>query len=221
LKFVEAGRDGVTLHAPKGLAVIGKTLYVTDIDAVRGFDKETGKLLQTIDLKGLGALFLNDLTADDQGNLFVSDTTVFVDAKAIPTIFKIDTKNQHHASVLVRDEALGPPNGLVIHPKTKRLLANTWGVGKIVEIGPDGKITTLAQDPSWKDLDGLDYDNAGNIYISSFTGGTIYRLAPTGVVSEIKTGLKTPADINVDRKAGQILIPSFEGNAASTLDIGK
>src|SRR3972149_5241500 len=43
LKFVEGGKKGVTLHAPKGLAVIDSILYATDIDFVRGFDKETGE----------------------------------------------------------------------------------------------------------------------------------------------------------------------------------
>src|SRR5438132_7073994 len=30
LKFIEGGAYGVTLHAPKGLAILGKTLYVSD-----------------------------------------------------------------------------------------------------------------------------------------------------------------------------------------------
>src|SRR5438067_13900188 len=29
LKFIEGGASGVTLHAPKGLAILGKTLYVS------------------------------------------------------------------------------------------------------------------------------------------------------------------------------------------------
>ena len=45
LKFIEGGRDGVTLHAPRGLAIVGQTLYVADLDHVWGFDKATGKLL--------------------------------------------------------------------------------------------------------------------------------------------------------------------------------
>ena len=220
LKFVEGGKGGVTLHAPKGLDVIGNVLYVTDIDAVRGFNKETGKLLHDIDLKEMGALFLNDLTHDDQGNLYVSDTTMFVDPKAPGTIFKIETRNQHKASVFVQDAALGAPNGLVIHPRTKRLLADTWGEGKILEISPDGKIKTLVADAAWKDLDGLDYDNNGNLYTSSFTGGTIYKILPDMKVSVVKSGLTTPADINLDRKGNMILVPFFNGNAATTIKIG-
>ncbi len=221
LKFIEGGRGGVTLHAPKGLTLIGNLLYVSDIDAVRGFDKGSGKLLHDIDLKGMGALFLNDLTNDEQGNLYISDTTVFVDPKAPGTIFKIETKNQHKAAILVRDAALGPPNGLVIHPKTRLLLANTWGAGRIIEITQDGKLRTFTEDPAWKDLDGLDYDSVGNLYISSFTGGTIYKISPNLKAETVKSGLTTPADINIDRKGNMILVPSFNGNSAMTIPIGK
>src|SRR6266496_958619 len=37
LKFIEGGKNGVTLNAPKGLALLGDTLWVADIDAVRAF----------------------------------------------------------------------------------------------------------------------------------------------------------------------------------------
>jgi sugar lactone lactonase YvrE len=217
LKFIEGGKRGVTLDAPKGLDVIGDSLYVTDVDVVHVFNKGTGNLIGGIEFRSFGARFLNDLTHDDQGNLYVSDTAVFVDPKAPGTIFGIDTKNQHKASVLVRDAALGAPNGLAIHPKTKRLLANTWGEGRIVEITPEGRIKAFAQDPAWKDLDGLDYDNAGNLYISSFTGGIIYRISSDMIVSIVKSGLTTPADVNMDRKNNLLLIPSFNGHTAMTL----
>ena len=42
LHFIQGGRGGVTLNAPKGLAVRGDTLWVTDIDAVRAFSARTG-----------------------------------------------------------------------------------------------------------------------------------------------------------------------------------
>ncbi len=219
--FVKGSRDGVILDAPKGLDIIGKVLYVSDIDTVRGFDKETGKLLHTIGLKALGALFLNDLTHDDAENLYVSDTTGFVDPKVPGTIFKIETRNQNRASVFSRDPALAGPNGLVIHQRTQRLMAGLWDAGMIVEVGPDGRIKTLIENPDWKNLDGLDYDRQGRIYFSSFTGGQIYRLSSDMSRWEvIRSGLKTPADINIDRKSNLILVPLFNGNAAITIPIG-
>ena len=219
LKFIEGSKTGVTLHAPKGLDMIGDVLYVSDIDAVRGFNKKTGKPLYNLNLKEMGALFLNDLTHDHQGNLYISDTTVFVDSNAPGTIFKIEPRHQHRVSIFIRDTALGSPNGVVIHPETGRLLANTWGSGKILEILPDGTIKTLIEDAAWKDLDGLDYDHNGNFYISSFTGGIIYKISKDMKIKVIKDGLTTPADINIDRKTGMILVPFFNGHAATTIKI--
>jgi hypothetical protein len=59
--FIRSGRNGVTLNAPKGLAISGNDLYVADIDAVRRFDKNSGKLLGVVDLKLLGAKYLYGL----------------------------------------------------------------------------------------------------------------------------------------------------------------
>ncbi len=216
MRFIEGG----PLHAPKGLAIIGETLYVSDIDTVRGFDKTTGQRRQIINLQPQGALFLNDLAADDRGNLYVSDTAIFINPKALGTIFKIETRQQNRVTILVRNAALGAPNGLMIHPKTGQLLANTWGKdGKIVSISPNGQVEPFAEHPLWADLDGFDYDDAGNFYISSFTGGKIFRVLPDKSMTTVQSGLTTPADVHVDRKRNLLLIPSFTGNQIATLPI--
>ena len=191
-RFIKGGAYGVELNAPKGLAIIGNILYVTDIDRVRGFHKETGKLVHTVNLVLQRAKFLNDLVADDQDNLYVSDTAVFVDADAPPAIFKIETTNKHKVTVYSRDPMLAYPNGLMIHPKTKTLLVNTWGEGRILEVSEGGKAVVFSSHGSWKDLDGFDYDAAGNLYISSFTGGSIFRIAPDRSVKKLQVASQPP-----------------------------
>jgi hypothetical protein len=47
--FVAGGRDGVTLDAPKGMAISGDTLWVADIDAMRAFDRRTGAALGAVE----------------------------------------------------------------------------------------------------------------------------------------------------------------------------
>ena len=51
LKFIEGSRNNVTLHAPKGLAVLGDTLWVTDIDVVRGFNRRSGTPVASVDME--------------------------------------------------------------------------------------------------------------------------------------------------------------------------
>src|SRR5205823_14766688 len=55
------GKNGVHLDAPKGLAIHGDTLWATDIDVLRAFDRFTGRPLGEIDLKPRGAVLLNDI----------------------------------------------------------------------------------------------------------------------------------------------------------------
>lgn len=56
--FAEGRRNGVVLHSPKGLALQGDTLWVADIDALRGFDRRTGAPVATMDFTSLGTVFL-------------------------------------------------------------------------------------------------------------------------------------------------------------------
>ena len=44
LLSIRGGSPQITLHAPDGLALKDNHLYVTDIDSVRWFDKNSGKL---------------------------------------------------------------------------------------------------------------------------------------------------------------------------------
>lgn len=212
LTFVDGKSKDITLNAPKGLDIIGNVLYVTDIDFVRGFDKETGKLLHDIDFKPFNASSLNDLTHDSGGNLYVSGWFDNV-------IFKIDTKNNHKVSVVAKDNLLGAPNGLNIHPKTNKLITVTWESGKILEIDSSGNIKVLVDNKRFKNLDGIDFDSNGNMFVSSFTGGEIYKITPDLKVEIFLKGLTSPADINIDKKKNLLLIPSFEGNSAKTVEI--
>lgn len=65
--------DWVTgLNAPKGMAQLKNTLYTADIDEVVMIDISKGKVTQKILIEGAG--FLNDITVDDQGIVYVSDS---------------------------------------------------------------------------------------------------------------------------------------------------
>ena len=52
VKFIEGGKKGVTLNAPKGLAISGDTLWVADIDFARAFNKRTGALIANVSTQG-------------------------------------------------------------------------------------------------------------------------------------------------------------------------
>lgn len=210
LKFVEGGKDGVTLHAPKGLAVIDNILYVTDIDFVRGFNKETGTLVHDLDLTEFDAAFLNGLAHDSEGNLYITDMTAHM-------ILRIETLNNFRTSLVVKDQQLSGPNGIVVNPQTGNLIVVTWDKGSILEVDPTGQIRVLLASKGLRNLDGVDLDDAGNLYTSSFTDGRIYKISPDfRRVRLFKEGLTSPADINLDRANHLLLIPFLKENMART-----
>src|SRR3954468_16303662 len=73
--LVEGGKKGVTLNAPKGMALRGDTLFVADIDALRMFHRRTGASLGSVDLRARKATFLNDVVVGPDG-IYVTDTGV-------------------------------------------------------------------------------------------------------------------------------------------------
>ncbi|MCH7672664.1 MAG: hypothetical protein IIB72_10925 [Proteobacteria bacterium] len=209
--FISGGKNGVTLNAPKGLAISGNDLYVADIDTVRRFDKESGKLLGTIDLALLGAKFLNGLALGPEGQLFVSDTTGNV-------IFKIDPANNFQVTILAKGPGLDHPKGMVYETLHQRLLVATGGSGKIIAVDMQGNILTVFQG-AFKGLDGIDLDRQGNMIVSSFTAGKIYRIKKYSTVEVLRKNLVTPADISIDHKNNQVLVPSVDGNLVFTFPL--
>ena len=211
-KFIGGKKDEPLLNSPKGLVIVGQIIYVTDIDAVKGFYKETGKPAAVFDLSKFKARFLNDVTADDKGYLYVSDTVT-------NQIFKINTHREHEVTIYSEGKELGAPNGLLINPKSKNLVVVTSNSGRVLEIDRARKIHVLKR--GLVGLDGVDYDGRGNLYASSFEKGEIYKIPHMGrgALETFMSGLTTPADISCDRNKKELLIPSFTGNKVMTVSL--
>lgn len=214
LQFIKGGMGTTVLHAPKGMALVGHTLYVADLDSLRAFDKVTGQPVLTVPFPTRSngqATALTDVAYDGRGLLYASDT-------ADNTIYRVDMAKQHAISILARDRALAGPRGLAVHPKTGHLIVASWDKGKILEVTPDGTISELVSNgfftARFHNLDGLDFDSWGNLYVSDFTGGKVWRMRPDRHFDVIAEYLPSPADIGVDRENHLILVPYHYGNAA-------
>lgn len=57
------------LNAPKGMAIHGNNLYVADLTEIIIIDLTVGKVEQKIAVDG--AIFLNDVTADNKGIIYI------------------------------------------------------------------------------------------------------------------------------------------------------
>lgn len=213
LKFIQGGVGEISLHAPKGLALVGAVLYVADLDQLKGFDKSTGKQLITVSFSSpsRSQVSLTDVTASQAGLLYVSD-------QSGNSIYRITPSDNHRVDLLIHDDRLAGPAGLAVHPKTNHLIAVSWDKGKILEITPDGHLTELEANgfftSRFQNLSGVDFDQWGNMYVSDFTKGKIWRMTRDNRFQVIAEYLLAPADIAIDRTNNLILVPYYYDRAA-------
>jgi len=214
-RFIHGG-NGTTLHAPKGMVIVDHTLYVADLEALRGYDTETGKPVVTVSFDRVAgdaktAVALADVAYDGGHLLYASDT----DAN---TIYRIDLTQQHAVSVVVRAPALAGPAGIAWNRKSGKLIAVSWHKGKIIEVTPTGAIHELVSNSFFSsrfhNLSGVDFDEWGSMYVSDFTAGKVWRMRPDLKFEVIAEFLDSPADLGIDRTNHLILVPYHYGNAA-------
>ena len=217
LKFIEGGTAGVTLHAPKGLAVVDQKLYVSDIDRVRCFDAVSGRPAGEIDFTEPHADFLTGMTTDGRGILYIADS-------GTNTIFKVLVRASGQPQVLVKDALLAGPHGLAINPRTGSLVAVSWNAGSILEITPSGAVKVLFANSFFSarfgNLMGVDFDAYGNMYVSDYSQGKIARIDPGFRIQTIAEFLPTPAGLSIDRQNHVILVPYVSGNVLEINGLG-
>jgi len=213
LKFIEGGHGGVTLNAPKGLAIRGDTLWVADIDVVRSFDAKTGAPRDSVSLAGLGAVFLNDIAIAQTGALYITDTGIRFDDvgnmlhPGPDRIFRIGSDRQ--VTVAVRGDTLGRPNGITLDSVGKRFIVVQFGGRSVLAWKPGDKApSVIAKGPGG--FDGVEIAGS-RMLVSSWTDSTVSSYE-TGQEAKVITGVPSPADIGYDGKRNRVLIPVFTGN---------
>lgn len=235
LKWIDGAGEAITLHAPKGMALLGDVLWVTDIDVVRRFDRKTGKAYPAIEVKD--ATFLNDICSDGVGAIYITDTGLQRDEKTIlapngkPRFVHIDVETadvsvqtmEQLASVYGSKDAIGLPNGVVFHGEDVALV--TWDSGALhrFEIDTQGKRSMRTVKLPKAQLDGL-LAHDGGWLVSCWEAKCVY--AVTGgsdkpEFREVVSGVNAPADLGFDSKRGRVLIPLFMDDAVAVRPVGK
>jgi sugar lactone lactonase YvrE len=208
-KWIDGGKDTVKLDAPKGMAIAGGVLFVSDINVVRQFDAKTGE--PKGDIKIEGATFLNDIAPAADGGVYVTDSGL--DAKFQPT----GTDAVYHISKdgkvkpLIKDKTLGGPNGVAAGADGSVWVV-TFGSGEIYQVNAKGKKAAAQKLPQGQ-LDGVVVLDGGDVLVSSWGGKSIYRGKPGAEWKPAVEGIESPADIGWDAKRKRLLVPSFMTNA--------
>ena len=206
LKWIDGSAEGITLNAPKGLAIVGDTLYAADVNAIRKFHRVTGKPTGVIEIKG--SSFLNDLASGPVGKVYVSDSGFGGDKDAPRTDAVYEISVDDSVKALSKGEEVPNPNGLLV--TAGGLLVCTWNSGELLWArAREGRERLVAKLPK-NQLDGIVVDKDGSLLITSWAGECVYRFKfPAGATVAIE-GLKEPADPGWDAKRGRLLIPHFK-----------
>lgn len=211
--LVQGGRNGVTLHAPKGMAIVGDTLWVTDIDAVRGFDRRTGAVVATIDLRPLKVVFANDLAAGIDGTLYVTETGIRFDAAgrmSHPGTDQVIAIKGRTATTVLGGGNLGSPNGIAWDARNARwILGGFAGKELLAWNGTDSVATTIVAGPGG--YDGIEALPDGRVLVTSWSDSTVHELNGTTLTPLVRN-VTAPADIGIDTKRNLLLVPRFQDN---------
>jgi sugar lactone lactonase YvrE len=165
------------LNAPKGLALHDGNLYVSDIDELVVIDTATGEI--TARHEAAGATFLNDVTAHDDGRVFVSDMMQ-------NQIWKLEGDQ---FEMWLQDEALENPNGLLA--EQDRLVVGAWGKpnedfstdvpGHLKAVDYQSKeITSIGPGDPIGNLDGVEPDGQGGYLVTDWFSGGLYQINEDG-----------------------------------------
>ena len=213
-RFLPRGDD--KLDSPKGMALVGRTLYVADVDRLVGFDTRSRRQVFSMDLSSEGTVFLNDITVKSQ-------TVLYVSATDIGKIFEVSLKDEgRRGEYKVLEGDYPGVNGLYYDKESSSLYLvgfgtadGKGGLGVIfydkeynlkyeVLTGPVGMLDGIRRLPGRRLLisDWVESGKAGRLIVYSIDTKEISEV-------ELSSDVKGPADFYYDVTSKQIWLPGM------------
>jgi len=179
-------------NAPKGMARFGKFLYVADLTELVIIDIGNRKIEKKIAIEG--ASFLNDVTVDQAGTVYISDSNTG----------KIHVYKDGTISLFL--EKLERPNGLLAVGNDVMVLAS----GVLYKTSADKNLIKIAEGMD-KSTDGIEQVKTGE-YIVSCWSGVVYYVTDKGSVFQLldtRAAKSNTADIGYDPISKTVFVPTF------------
>jgi hypothetical protein len=183
------------LNAPKGMAKFKQELYVADLTELVVIDIKKATIIKRVPIEG--SVFLNDVTVNSKGAVFVSDSRTG----------KVHRYENNTTTIEV--ENLQGPNGLLSIEDQLLILDR----GSLLSVTPGGAISKImdGMDPS---TDGIERVAPNQYLVSCWNGIVYYVVAGAQKITLFDTRSEkiNSADIGYDAKKKIIYVPTFLKN---------
>jgi len=190
LKWIEG------LSSPKGMALVGDTLFAADVDEVVVMDVNRGQIVRKVTIDGIK--MINDITSDANGDLYISDTDanrIYKYSKGVLSVWM--------------SEGLNGPNGLLA--EKDRLLVASQGSQDFVSVDLMTRAkTSLAQGVGRGD--GIAFTGIPGYYVVTDWSGEIFMINPDNTKVSLlntKDQQSNTADIEYIPELKLLLVPTF------------
>ncbi len=187
------------MDAPKGMTLSNGKLYVTDINDFVIIDQASAQIEKRINVPG--STFLNDVALAPDGKIYFTDSdqnTIYVYNEGKVKLFK-------------KDAGLGGTNGILVDDETIYLAG--FGSGDIHTIDIATKEITKRATAAVPGGDGIAPWKGGYAYSS--WSGEVYYVTPDWKavkVLDTKDNKVNAADITINQKTSELLVPTFFDN---------
>lgn len=198
------------LDDPKGLAMIGENLYVADKNKIMKITP-AGKVGVFVPAEAFPVMpqFLNDLEADPQGNLYVSDSGDVMKTGKGGAIYKINPRGE--VKLLIdgkQDARVMAPNGLLADDTGNVLLFVDFTSGVLYSLNQQTQaLTDIAE--GFGGGDGVVHHSNGTMYVSDWKNGKVFSINTKGEVTLLKSGYQSAADIAITKDEAYLMVPDM------------
>jgi len=184
------------LNAPKGMAKYKQELYVADLTELVVIDIKKATIIKKIPVEG--SIFLNDVTVNNKGAVFVSDS-------------RTGKVHRYENNIVTTEiENLQGPNGLLSIEDQLLILDK----GSLLSLSQGGAISKImdGMDPS---TDGIERVAPNQYVVSCWNGIVYYVVAGAQKITLFDTRAEkiNSADIGYDAKNKIIYVPTFLKNS--------
>jgi len=225
IRVIDHGKTSVLVQGlddPKGLTIIGTDLFVADKSRVLRVPLNQSPAKAEVYIAATEfpqvPQFLNDLAADANGNLYVSDSGDIMGTGKGGAVYKITPQRK---LTLVIDGKADPrvlaPNGLLADAKGEHLLIVDFTSGILYNY--DFAVRKLQEVASgFGGADGIVRQANGTIYVSDWKNGKVYRVDNNKAVL-LKDGYQSAADIALSQDDHHLLVPDMKAGALDVIQL--